>query len=142
MSREGRDEWWRDREEDTGEYDEYFDVESKRWVRVSRNHVGEYMSQPYIELSNHIREYRDSIGSASFEDDGWVTFDSDASEFLRGRGSVRKTSKTFSNTMGLKLYIASSVLMAGVLAAAGRFMELGIVGLSILIVLTVWRWRR
>ena len=45
------------------------------------------------------------------------------------------------HSAGLKLYLIFSSLMAGLLAASGRFLELGIVGASIAIVLVVWGWR-
>jgi hypothetical protein len=86
-------------------------------------------------------------GEASRNEDsgesGWVVFDTNESTYglLRGRGA-RKPRRQLQHTTGLKLYIAMSSLMAGLLAVSGRFLELGVVCASMMIVLFTWRWRR
>jgi hypothetical protein len=92
-------------------------------------------------------ESSEESGEASRDEDsggsGWVVFDTNESTYglLRGRGA-RKPRRQLQHTTGLKLYIVMSSLMAGLLAVSGRFLELGVVGASMMIVLFTWRWRR
>ena len=152
MSRDNA--WWMDGEEygeeETGEYEEYFDVESRKWVRVSKKPTYEEDSEALggQEPASIIHSSKPAYSNpVSIEeepggdvDDGWLIFDS--GDLLRGRGEARKPSRPFQHTTGLKLYIAVSALMAGMLAISGRFIELGIVGASVLTVILVSRWRR
>jgi hypothetical protein len=94
----------------------------------------------YVESSG---EYGETSREESTDDSGWVVFDTNEPTYglLRGRGA-RKPRKQLQHTTGLKLYIMMSSLMAGLLAVSGRFLELGIVGASMMIVLFTWRWRR
>jgi len=131
--------WWLDEgEQPEEEYVEYFDARSRRWVRVPRHMVEDY-------------EAGEGPGSDSPEpqgyagdEGGWMVFDSDspAEGLLRGRGEVKRgAGSRAQHSTGLKLYLILSSVMAGLLAASGRFLELGIVGASIAIVLVVWGWR-
>ena len=170
MSRD--DPWWMGGEEQAEEYEEYFDVETRRWVRVSKKLTIYEESYEYpssnqalmnvdssdfrprypdnpVDSCSEERETGNYIDSEKSGEDldgevdsgGWVSLDS-GSDLLRGRGAAWKPRKPFQNTAGLKMYIATSSVMAAMLAMSGRFLELGIVGVSILIVIQVSRWRR
>ena len=168
--------WWMDEDsvEQAEEYEEYFDVESRRWVKVPKkptvyeenyepppnrqkqqagicvegsNIISTYPNNPAEawsekhEAGNYIdSEKRGEDLDGEMDSGGWISFDSD-SDLLRGRGVGRKTLKPLQYTAGLKMYIATSTIMAAMLALSGRFVELGIVGVSVLIVILVSRWK-
>jgi hypothetical protein len=139
----GKDDmWWIDEDEPgEEEYVEYFDARSRRWVRVPKHMVEDYEAGqgPGDDFPEQ-QGYVDSGGEG-----GWIVFDSDspAEGLLRGRGEAgrRDAGKRIQPNTGLKLYLILSSVMAGLLAASGRLLELGIVGASIVTVLMVWRWR-
>ena len=170
MSKDGP--WWMGEEEQAEEYEEYFDVEIRKWVRLSKeltNYEGSYeypsSSQALmnVDSSNFRHRYPDNpVDSWSEEREagsyidteksgeeldgevdsgGWVFPDS-GSDLLRGGGAVRKTRVQLQNTTGLKMYVAFSALLATLLAVSGRFVEAGVVGVTVLAVLAVTRWRR
>jgi len=169
MSRDNA--WWMDEiEEETGEYEEYFDVESRKWVRVPKKptlyeenyepppyqqdqqagmdvdgrniNLAEAWSEKHLGKNNYVDSgRRGEEMDGEIDNGGWIYFDS-GGDLLRGRGVGRKTLKPFQNTTGLKMYIATSAIMAAMLAISGRFIELGIVGASVLTVILVSRWRR
>jgi hypothetical protein len=130
--------WWLDEgEQPEEEYVEYFDARSRRWVRVPRHMVEDYEAGDpgggSPEPQGHVND-----------EGGWMVFDSDspAEGLLRGRGEVKRgAGSRVQPSAGLKLYLILSSVMAGLLAASGRLLELGIVGASIAIVLMVWGWR-
>jgi hypothetical protein len=176
-----RDMWWMDGEDgEQDEYEEYFDVERRMWVRVPKTYPVEAYEGPATMYGKSLEdrlssgagveayqrdvdrlEHGDSTmseepdyaessgepGGASRDEDsgdsGWVVFDMNESTYglLRGRGA-RKPRRQLQHTIGLKLYIVMSSLMAGLLAVSGRFLELGVVCASMMIVLFTWRWRR
>jgi hypothetical protein len=143
----GKDDmWWMDEEEPgEEEYVEYFDTRSRRWVRVPRRLLEEGHEAGQGIGDDFSPEPQDSWMGREADDGGWLVFDPDspAESLLRGRGEVRKAGagRQLQQITGLKLYLILSSVMAGLLAASGRFLELGIVGASIVIVLAVWRWR-
>jgi len=140
----GEDEkmWWVDEgESGDEEYVEYFDTRIGRWIKVPRHIVEGY------EAGQGLGEDAPSPGpqghAGSGDEGGWAVFDTDspAEGLLRGRGEVRRRGVQPQPATGLKLYLILSSVMAGLLAASGRFLELGIVVASIAIVLAAWRWR-
>ena len=135
--------WWLDEGEQPEEYVEYFDARSGRWVKVPRRMVEDYEAG---DPGGDSPEPQGYVGSndGSNDEGGWMVFDSDspAEGLLRGRGEVKRgAGSRAQHSTGLKLYLILSSVMAGLLAASGRFLELGIVGASIAIVLAVWGWR-
>ena len=140
MSGEDEKMWWVDEgESGDEEYVEYFDTRIGRWVP-------KHMVEGY-EAGQSLGEDAPSPGpqghAGSGDEGGWAVFDTDspAESLLRGRGEVRRRGVQPQPATGLKLYLILSSVMAGLLAASGRFLELGIVGASIAIVLAAWRWR-
>ena len=134
--------WWDDEVEPGEEYVEYFDARARRWIKVPRHMVEDW--QGPVEggpFQDSFQDYWEYAGSDS--EGGWAVFDSPSpsESLLKGRGEVRRAVRQAQPSTGLKLYLVLSSAMAGLLAVSGRWMELGIVGASIAIVLIAWRWR-